>query len=56
MNKDIILAVLRHVATASGSLVTANGVLTAEDWQTASGAIIALVGLGLSIYDKRKRK
>ena len=48
-----ILGVLRHVLTAAGGAMVANGSITNGDLDAIIGAIITLVGVGMSIYEKR---
>lgn len=56
MTKEMILGVLRHLLTAGGGILSANGVASSGEVETGVGAVIALIGLGLSIWDKRKKK
>jgi len=54
--KDAILGIVRHILTAGGGALVANGVVADGDVQTAIGAIVALVGVVLSVLEKRKAK
>ena len=54
--KDAILGIVRHILTAGGGALVANGVVLEADVQTAIGAIVALVGVVLSVLEKRKAK
>lgn len=53
MNMTIVSAVLRHILTAAGGVAVAKGYLDSGTLDTAVGAILTLVGLGWSIWDKR---
>lgn len=50
--KPLVLAVARHLATTAGGALAANGIIAASDSQTVAGAILTIVGLGFSAYDK----
>jgi len=53
---NIALGVLRHfVTTAAGGLV-ANGYLTHDQAQQGAGAVMVIVALGFSVYDKMKAR
>lgn len=58
--KDLInligLPLIRHALTAGGGALVAGGYLDASQAQTASGAVLILVGIGLSLWDKRNRR
>lgn len=54
--KPLIMAVARHLATAAGGALAANGLIAASEAQTVTGAILTLVGLGFSAYDKLSKK
>ena len=49
-----LLGVIRHVLTAAGGALVANGALTGDELQTAVGAISALVGVMWSVLSKRQ--
>ena len=49
-----ILGVIRHVLTAAGGALVANGALTGDEVNTAVGAISALVGVMWSVLSKRQ--
>ena len=50
------LPLIRHALTAGGGALVAGGYLDASQAQTATGAILALLGIGLSMWDKRSRR
>ena len=49
-----LLGVIRHVLTAAGGALVANGALTGDEVNTAVGAISALVGVMWSVLSKRQ--
>jgi hypothetical protein len=55
MNKDTLLAILRHALTFVGGLAAQQGFASSDDITAGVGAVITLVGLGWSIYEKRAR-
>jgi hypothetical protein len=54
MNKNIITAVARHLLTAIGGSLVALGVLDESSAAEAAGAVAALIGVGWSIWEKRR--
>jgi hypothetical protein len=54
MKNNPVLGVLRHVLTFGGGYLTSNGVVSASDLEAAVGAVITLIGVAWSIYEKRK--
>lgn len=48
--------IIRHTLTSVGGALVAAGWLTAADWQTVIGAISGLVGVALSVIQKRRAK
>ena len=50
------LPLVRHALTAGGGALVAGGYLDASQAQTATDAILALLGIGLSMWDKRSRR
>ncbi len=53
MNKEAILGVVRHILTFGGGFVVAYGIGNTEMANDAIGAIMTLVGIAWSIYDKK---
>lgn len=53
--KDSILGVVRHILTTAGGYLSANGIIGADEVNTGVGAIITLVGIAWSIWDKKAR-
>jgi len=57
MNSKLLLGLfLRHALTIAGGYATGTGIVSESEFQTGTGAIIALVGIGLSIWEKKRRK
>lgn len=56
MDKKALLGLLiRHGLTIAGGIATGSGYLSESEVQTGTGAIVALVGVILSVLEKRKR-
>lgn len=55
MNKTVVLSIVRHLLTFAGGALAAKGVANAEEVEQGIGALVTLIGLGLSIYEKRNR-
>ena len=53
--KDAILGIVRHVLTTAGGALIGAGYIDGTELQAAVGAVVTLLGLILSIIDKRKR-
>jgi len=53
MNKESILGVIRHILTFGGGFVVAQGFVDQSMVSDAVGALMTLIGLGWSIYDKK---
>lgn len=51
--KKEILGVLRHILTTAGGYLIATGAVDAATVEVAAGAIVTLIGVGWSIYEKR---
>lgn len=54
MNRDSILAVIRHGLTFAGGGLATNGLATQDEITQLVGAIVTLVGLVWSILEKRQ--
>jgi hypothetical protein len=54
MPASVVLGLARHFLTTMGGGLVTSGVLTDGDLQTGIGAVLALLGIGLSILDKKK--
>jgi len=55
MSKDFILSLVRHVLTGVGSVLMARGYVDSGTVEAVIGAVLAVVGLGLSYKDKAQR-
>ncbi|MEY4863757.1 MAG: hypothetical protein RLZ51_1852 [Pseudomonadota bacterium] len=53
--KPLILAISRHLATTAGGALASYGVITSGQVETVSGALLTLVGVALSAWDKVER-
>ncbi len=56
MSKDVILGFIRHLLTFGGGLVASSGFILASDVELGVGAIVTLVGIAWSAFDKRSRQ
>lgn len=54
--KDIILGVVRHSLTAGGGALVTSGLANAQSLDEAVGAIMTLIGVAWSIWEKYKSK
>jgi hypothetical protein len=54
MNTDMFSGILRHVLTIAAGGLVSKGVINANDAQMAVGAVVALAGIGWSVWSKRK--
>ncbi len=50
----VVLGVARHILTALGGSLVAAGWLPGTDLDTAIGAIVTLIGIAWSAYEKRQ--
>lgn len=53
---QFITGLVRHILTFGGGFVVADGWTTPEQWDTAVGAVITLVGVLWSVYEKFRVK
>lgn len=54
--KDIVVGVARHLLTAGGGFVAAQGYATTDDTNLAVGAIVTLIGFSWSVIEKIRAK
>ena len=54
MNKDLILSLLRKALTYGGGFLTSSGLATNDEITTGAGALVTLVGIAWSIYNRRQ--
>lgn len=52
----LINGLIRHAMTFGGGFLLEDGLTTATDLEAATGAVLTLVGIGWSIYNKLKKK
>ena len=53
LNKTVLKLVLRHAATAAGGWVVAQGILSHSQLEDGTGALLALVAIGHSVWEKK---
>lgn len=53
---NIVLGMLRHGLTSVSGGLVAHGYLTGDQQQQAVGAILTVIGIGFSVYDKYAAK
>jgi hypothetical protein len=57
MDTKLLLGlIVRHALTVAGGYATGTGLVTESDITTGVGAVTAIVGIVMSILEKRKRK
>ena len=54
MNKEIVFALTRHFLTLLGGAIAARYAIDGAAIDAASSAVLTLVGLGWSIWDKKR--
>lgn len=52
--KEALLGFIRHILTFGGGFLASNGFITEGQIELAVGAIITLVGIAWSAFDKKK--
>lgn len=52
---DFVMSLVRHLLTTGGGYLTANGIASASETEAIIGGVTALIGLGLSWWDKRQK-
>jgi hypothetical protein len=55
MNRNTLLALLRHGLTTAGGALTSKGLAGSDDIEALAGAIVTIVGVVWSIWEKRNR-
>lgn len=53
---ELIMPIIRHLLTVGGSALATDGVISSADAQAGVGAIITLVGIGLSVWNAKRQK
>jgi hypothetical protein len=52
---SMILGLVRHLMTFGGGYLVTSGVTSASDVEAGIGAVVTLIGIGASIYQKRTK-
>lgn len=52
----MLLAIIRHILTTAGGGLVISGHIDAENLEIGIGAVMTLVGLGWSLFDKKAPK
>jgi len=55
MSKEMTTGIVRHVLTAGGGFVIGKGWIDAASFEAIAGALVTLIGIGWSIYEKKSR-
>jgi deferrochelatase/peroxidase EfeB len=55
MLEPLIMGLARHLLTAAGGALVTYGYMDASQGQALSGALLTLVGVGFSVWDKKRR-
>lgn len=53
---NAVLGIIRHVLTTLGGGLVTNGTITDSMLETGVGAVLTLIAIGWSIFDKKKRE
>lgn len=56
MGQEEILGIVRHVLTVGAGALVTDGILTGGDAKDGVGAIMVLIGIGWSIWQKRQQR
>jgi hypothetical protein len=51
---EINKGLLRHLLTIAGGVLVHKGVLTSEDLSTVIGSLLTIIGVGWSVFAKKK--
>jgi hypothetical protein len=54
MNKDMLLGFIRHLLTFGGGFLATKGVASTSNIELGIGAIVTLIGVVWSIWDKKE--
>ena len=55
MNKEVILGFVRHILTFGGGYVAAKGIIDQAMANEIIGAVMTLIGVAWSAYDKKAK-
>lgn len=53
MSTPIVLGLIRHLLTVAGGYLVAQGTLTSGDLTELIGGVVAIIGVGWSVYEKQ---
>jgi hypothetical protein len=53
---EIVKGIIRHGMTFGGGFLVESGLTDSAQWDTAIAAVVTLIGVGWSIYEKKKGK
>lgn len=56
MDWSIVGGFVRHILTAAGGGLVANGTVTGSEWEAVVGGAVAIIGVIWSIVQKRRAK
>lgn len=56
MGQDDVMGILRHVLTTGGGVLVTDGYLSASQSQDAVGAILVLLGIAWSLWNKQQHR
>jgi hypothetical protein len=51
----LVFGLIRHVLTIGAGALASRGVIGENETETVIGAVLALLGIGWSAYDKRRK-
>lgn len=56
MGWDDIQGIIRHLLTAGGGVLVADGYVSASQLQDGVGALLVLIGIGWSLFNKASQR
>lgn len=56
MPKMVLMLLVRHLLTVAGGALVTGGYMSADEISSVGGAVVALAGVGMSVYDKYKNR
>jgi hypothetical protein len=56
MDWSIVGGFVRHILTAAGGGLVANGTVTGSEWEAVVGGAVAIIGVIWSVVQKRRAK
>lgn len=55
-DQETILGLVRHALTAAGGALVTDGIISGSDLQNGVGALVVLIGIGWSAWNKSQHK